>query len=431
MPSTEKPSDQPIDEKEVSEDSESQIDDKEESAAQNSVEESGEDAPTRSAPENSQSASGDATSQDADTEGEPVVEGDTESNAEDLETEEVAPWAASAGPQRSRALPFAMGGFAAVAIGFLLAQALPDGWPRPPDQTLANELAALAAKTEDQAMTITLLNGRLDDLEEQIAALAARELPAFASPDDVAALNAQLSDANASLARRLTRIEAAVDTLEAIPPASDATGLSVDDIAEFRNELASVVADARAELNEARQAALLVEAEAARAARREAAFEALTRLRTSVDMGLGYAPALADLTEAAPVQPAEALTSASGDGIATMLELQLAFPDLARSAISASAVEPEGATAMERLGQFLRTQTNARSLSPREGTDADAVLSRAEAALNQSDLAATLAELATLPAPAAAVFEDWLATAQTRAAALAGLDDLAAQIDAM
>ena len=431
MPSTEKPSDQPIDEKEVSEDSESQIDDKEESAAQNSVEESGEDAPTRSAPENSQSASGDATSQDADTEGEPVVEGDTESNAEDLETEEVAPWAASAGPQRSRALPFAMGGFAAVAIGFLLAQALPDGWPRPPDQTLANELAALAAKTEDQAMTITLLNGRLDDLEEQIAALAARELPAFASPDDVAALNAQLSDANASLARRLTRIEAAVDTLEAIPPASDATGLSVDDIAEFRNELASVVADARAELNEARQAALLVEAEAARAARREAAFEALTRLRTSVDMGLGYAPALADLTEAAPVQPAEALTSASGDGIATMLELQLAFPDLARSAISASAVEPEGATAMERLGQFLRTQTNARSLSPREGTDADAVLSRAEAALNQSDLAATLAELATLPAPAAAVVEDWLATAQTRAAALAGLDDLAAQIDAM
>ena len=55
----------------------------------------------------------------------------------------------------------------------------------------------------------------------------------------------------------------------------------------------------------------------------------------------------------------------------------------------------------------------------------------AEAALKDNDLPATLAELATLPDAAAGVFADWIAAAQTRQDALGGLDDLAAQIDAM
>ena len=333
---------------------------------------------------------------------------------------------------RRGGVAFFLGGLAAVAIGFGLAQVLPNGWPRPPDETLRAELDGLTAQNDELQSTIGALNERLDAASEQIAALEARELPSFATPGDLDALGAQLGEAGAALAERLNQIEAAVDALEAVPASPDPTGLTEDDIAVFRNELSAVVASARAELDAARQAALAVEADAAKAAAREAAFEALTRLRTSVDLGLGYTDALADLTGAAPLIPAPALEGAADSGVVTMLELQTEFPDLARTAIAASATGPDqSAGAIERLGQFLRTQTNARSLTPREGTDADAVLSRAEAALMDNELPAALAELSTLPEGAADVFADWIAAAEIRVAAMAGLDDLAAQIGAM
>jgi hypothetical protein len=79
---------------------------------------------------------------------------------------------------------------------------------------------------------------------------------------------------------------------------------------------------------------------------------------------------------------------------------------------------------------FLRVQTGARSLQPREGTDPDAVLSRAEAAVKGGDVAASLTELAGLPAQGQAAMADWSARAKVYLAAheaLAGLAAAAAQ----
>ena len=50
-----------------------------------------------------------------------------------------------------------------------------------------------------------------------------------------------------------------------------------------------------------------------------------------------------------------------------------------------------------RMASFLVSQTGARSLEPREGDDADAILSRAEAALRQGDVAGARALVAQLP----------------------------------
>ena len=54
----------------------------------------------------------------------------------------------------------------------------------------------------------------------------------------------------------------------------------------------------------------------------------------------------------------------------------------------------------------------------------DAILSRAEAALDAGDLRSALTELEALPDDAASAIADWREAAETRAAAVAALNDL-------
>jgi hypothetical protein len=75
------------------------------------------------------------------------------------------------------------------------------------------------------------------------------------------------------------------------------------------------------------------------------------------------------------------------------------------------------------VGSFLRSQTGARSLTPREGDDPDAVLSRAEAILAEGRPADTLTELAALPPEGQAAMTEWSSRVQLH---LAGLDALQA-----
>jgi hypothetical protein len=58
------------------------------------------------------------------------------------------------------------------------------------------------------------------------------------------------------------------------------------------------------------------------------------------------------------------------------------------------------------------------------GNEPAAVLARAEAALNQGDLAATIKEVESLPAPSRDPFAGWLADAQARASANDSLSKL-------
>ena len=78
---------------------------------------------------------------------------------------------------------------------------------------------------------------------------------------------------------------------------------------------------------------------------------------------------------------------------------------------------------------FLQRQLEVRSVAPRDGDDADAILSRAEAALINGQLDLALSELATLPEPAAAAMADWTATAAARQAAVTAADTLAQSLN--
>jgi hypothetical protein len=126
---------------------------------------------------------------------------------------------------------------------------------------------------------------------------------------------------------------------------------------------------------------------------------------------------------AAPIPPVLADHAASG--LPTLQSLRDAFPGVARAALDAARQADMGASWTDRITAFLKTQTGARSLTPREGDDPDAILSRAEAALASGDLPAVLAELAVLPEAAKPALTDWLAQAQLRLDAAAALTSLA------
>ena len=147
-----------------------------------------------------------------------------------------------------------------------------------------------------------------------------------------------------------------------------------------------------------------------------------------METGAPFVTAVQALTAAGTEVPAP-LADAAATGLPSLALLQTAFPDAARQALDDSLRAGMGDSTMDRLGAFLRTQTGARSLTPREGADPDAILSRAEAALKAGDLTSSLAEIATLPEAGQAALATWTGAAQARLAATAALATLSAALE--
>jgi hypothetical protein len=78
---------------------------------------------------------------------------------------------------------------------------------------------------------------------------------------------------------------------------------------------------------------------------------------------------------------------------------------------------------------FVERQLGARSVVPRDGDSADAVLSRVEAAVSAGRLNEALTELEALPDSARAALADWEAAAKARAAALSAAEALAQSLN--
>jgi hypothetical protein len=163
------------------------------------------------------------------------------------------------------------------------------------------------------------------------------------------------------------------------------------------------------------------EADAARAMTRTA----LRQIAVALEGGGPYATALAAFDPA--VVPA-VLAEGATTGLPTLADLQAAFPDAARGALAASLKADMGEGWGDRLGSFLRSQTGARSLTPREGTDPDAVLSRADAALADGRVADSLTEIAGLPPVGQEVMAPWVALAERHQAGAAALQALQAAV---
>ncbi|MEP2427963.1 MAG: hypothetical protein ABJH99_18265, partial [Tateyamaria sp.] len=140
---------------------------------------------------------------------------------------------------------------------------------------------------------------------------------------------------------------------------------------------------------------------------------ALTRVITAVESGETFEPALGALEEVAPIEVPEILRVAAAKGVPSMSALREDFPEAARAGLTAARAEvPE--TEVAGIGNFLKRQLSVRSVTPRDGSDPDAILSRVEAALKLADLDTALAEIEALPDAAKTAMQGWLAGATSR-----------------
>ncbi len=309
---------------------------------------------------------------------------------------------------RRMGVPAAVGGAIAALFGFGLAQVVPNGWPLQGTDALRSTLS-------EQASTLATQQSEIDRLTAALAEVQARPTADATLADRLATIEAAIPAPYdpGTVTDRLDVIDQRLAAIESMPTdgsgaspaalAAQAAALAAlqTEVAALRVnsgsaadiEAATAAAEARLAEAEARAAALgdAAEADAARAL----AATSLRQIEVALEVGGPFASALPAFDAAR--LPA-VLADNAATGLPTLTDLQAAFPDAARAALEASLRADMGEGWTERVTSFLRTQTGARSLTPREGNDPDAILSRAEAALAEGRIADSMAEIATLPA---------------------------------
>ena len=306
--------------------------------------------------------------------------------------------------------------------GTALAWYDPLGWRG--ENPLQAEITALATRLDASDSAGKALADRLAALES-----APEPLPGV-SPEDLAALAAAVK-ANEMVLAELKAAPALGDEVSAVQVAALAEavdqlkqqvaglGNGPSDADAIKTAVDAALAErAVAQENEAKAAVEAAQQQAAR-------IEAVEQLRRAARTGAPFADLLPAL-DGLPLAPV--LTEAADRGLVTQQALAEAFPAAARKALDSALRAETGDGIGERLYSFLRIQTGARSLEPREGNDPDAVLSRAEAAVQSGQVQVALDELAALPPEAQAEMADWTVMAQGWLAAEQGLAELAAAV---
>lgn len=327
-------------------------------------------------------------------------------------------------------VPLVLGGVVAAGLGFGLARyVVPEGWPVPGATPLqaqlsqqGDEIAALRA--EILALPKENDTAALQDALASVQAAAATALET-AEAAKLAAANIPDAVANQDLTPRLAALEDRVAAVEAQPSAGAAVDPAV--ITRLNAEIDALRAGLEAQKIASEN--LVFKAEAVRADAVEQAESvllqaALTKVEAAMQNGATFAEPLAMLANAGVVVPA-VLTQTAESGVPTIAALTQEFDAPARIALQKGLRGNMGSTWSDRFGSFLRSQTGARSLTPKEGDDPDAVLSRANAAVAKGDLQTALTEIATLPETAQAALSAWGEQAKLRLDAQAATVELA------
>ena len=314
--------------------------------------------------------------------------------------------------RRGSVLPPLLGGALAAVAGFALSHFNVLGL-RPADTSAS--FAALDTEVQQVQSRLSGLestSGDLAALSDRLARLETAPKPE--APDlsrldafdrRLAAIEALPSDGAASTAALAAKLAELEQRLGAGPEAASPELQKQLDAALARLDEADAAATARA-----------AEASAARAAAERTA--ALTALSAKVMSGAPFSAELAALNDPAV---AEVLAPHAETGIPTVTQLQTGFPDAARQALRI-ARETSGDDGWgSRLLDFLAGQTEARPLTPLEGSTPEAILSRADFALTEGRVSDAVSELQPLDASVKAALQPWLDAAQVHLSASAAL----------
>ena len=363
----------------------------------------------------------------------------TEPAVEEVAETPPVPVIAAPEPRRGGFFPVFLGGVVAAGLGAgALFVAQDRGW------LSLGGTGDMQATIDLQRGEIAVLKAAVTETSTRISALEGVQVDGAAIDGALGALQTAteatstgLSAVGETVAALRTRVED-VET-QPIPKAE----LPAEVVAAYEMRLAEMMGtvDTRfgamqtvldgklAEISAAQTAASQSEVEAMRAADAAEARGALSRVGIALENGAGFASELQIVADKAGLDVPAVLSGVAADGAPTLTALKAAFPDVAREALTAATHEAAADGSVSPLSAFLRTQLGARSLEPREGDDADAVLSRAEAAVAGGDLDAALSEISALPQVGQDVLAAWVAQAETRRAALAAAAALSAELN--
>lgn len=329
-------------------------------------------------------------------------------------------------PQRSGVGALLAGGVLAAVIG---AGATIVALPYLPPQILG----LLAQPDNSVATTLNEQARKIADMEQQIQALSNRPDTAPVAAD-TSGIQPMLDETSAQLRGLAGRIDvlerrpAPVATVAPMDPnihteietlKSQIGALSTENISARVNAAAD---QAETRLRQSETQSTQLQAKAVETARKAIEQSLIARLATAFDAGMPLAPVTKELQDAGLTVPDVLLSQ-----VPTLHTLQVDFPETARLALAASRrSEAANGGMWQRLEALVKTQLGARSVTPQSGDGADAVLSRAAAAIDVGDTARAVEELKSLPQAGQDVISGWVALAQARLTAGAAIADLSA-----
>lgn len=306
------------------------------------------------------------------------------------------------------------------------------------DQTAAAERKALSdadATTNDalavERTRITRLNEELvarereraaavSAMREQVSSLAAA---VTATPSGGLAGESAGAPAAAGSATRLALLEGGLRRIEARVNGLSSEALPTPDLTRIdKLEVAVAAQEARLDQVE-RQARSAVKGEAAIGV----AFAALAEAAAG---SAPYAAPLETLRKTADLKDVDpALSGPAETGLPSKTALASRFDAAATQALKAAAkdraAKGEGGVADRLTGLFTLRRVEEPGV---EAMDDSAILARAEARIDEGDVAASLQELAALPEAGRAAMDDWIKDAERRVAAEAALSELRARL---
>lgn len=278
-------------------------------------------------------------------------------------------------------------------------------------ETLRAEIAALGAGSSGEAGAggpvqdprVAGLEQRLSALESDVAAqaetLAADAQDAAPQTDVLAEIGAEIEPLKQQIATLQHQIEGGAEDAREI---ATALGALQDRVAALESE-AKAFAQGEAAIG--------------------VAFGVLSQ---AVAGSAPYADSLATVERIAEVEAPAALKDHAETGLPSVGSLAARFDGASRDALTtlAQAEADEEGDVADAIAKRLSSFVVIRRTEESEGDDPAAVLSRAEARIDEGDVAAALREIDKLPQAARSGMGDWLRDAHVRADAEAALDDL-------
>ena len=321
----------------------------------------------------------------------------------------------------SGVVPLVASGFICAGLGFgaaILSQPSNPIWPVHPDVTQFRD------ETTGQ---ITGIDTRLNALEGRVTDVDQRVV------GDV--FQSDLAELSNGYDQRLLEIASQLENfdkrLAALEKSTIESAIPDELVAQYQDEVKRLKETLEAQ-RESLQQFMSETAETANEVTQRAkdtvARGILAQIRAAIDAGGPFDTAIQEFDEQVGDAIPNQLRSLAQEGVQTYQELRDSFAQTARSALNATRDELNESEGFTGIGNYLRKQFQARSVTPKTGDDADSVLSRAEQALRENDLNGALNELDTLPDVARDQMQPWIDQARERQDALEQLDILSQEI---